>query len=126
MQEPPPAGEKEVVSTPKNRIFQQQKSKQLNVKLLKEKLRLKKLVREKQIGDAQGLVMKDSIIDKQADNVSLPEKSLCNLNKKAPDPAIKHGASLTPTHVGGVLLAQIQDDDLCKLKDTVTDDAPLG
>jgi hypothetical protein len=69
--------------------------------------------------------MKDSISDKQADNVSLPEKSLCNLNEKAPDPAIEHGASLTPTHVGGVLLVQIQNDDLCKLKETVTDDAPL-
>ncbi len=86
---------------------------------------MEKLVREKQIGDAQGLVMNDSISDKQADNVSLPEKSLCNLNEKAPDPAIEHGASLTPIHVGGVLLAQIQDDDLCKLKDTVTDDASL-
>jgi hypothetical protein len=56
MQEPPSAGEKVVVPTPKNRIFQQQKSKQINVKLLKEKLRMEKLVRAKQIGDAQGLL----------------------------------------------------------------------
>ncbi len=95
IQETPSTGEKEVVGSSKNHLFLQQKSKQLNVKLLKEKLRLEKLVREKQLRDAQELVLKDSIRHIQADNVSLSDKSPLNLNEN------EHGASLTPYHVGG-------------------------
>jgi hypothetical protein len=125
IQEPPPTGNKVVVGTSKNRLFLQQKSKQLNVTLLKEKLRLEILVKEKQLRDAKDLVIKDSVSYIQAGNVPLHDKSPLKLNENAPNTAIEHGASLTPYHVGGVLLAQIQDDKLYKLTDTVTANAPL-
>ncbi len=125
IQEPPPTGNKEVVGTSKNCLFLQQKSKQLNVTLLKEKLRLEILLKEKQLRDAKHLVFKDSVSYIQAGNVTLHDKSPLKLNENAPDTTIEHGASLTPYHVGGVLLAQIQDDKLYKLTDTVTANAPL-
>jgi hypothetical protein len=76
IQEPPPTGNKVVVGTSKHRLFhQQQKSKQLNVTLLKEKLRLEILVKEKKLRDAKDLVIKDSGCYIKAGNVPIQEKS---------------------------------------------------
>ncbi len=58
IQEPPPPANKVVVGIPKNRLFQQQKSKQLNLTLLKEKLRLEILRKGKRLRDAKDLAIK--------------------------------------------------------------------
>ena len=47
IEEPPPSTNKVVVGKPKNLLFQQQKSKQHNLTLLKDKLRLEILIKEK-------------------------------------------------------------------------------
>jgi hypothetical protein len=76
IQEPPPTGNKVVVGTSKHRLFQQQKSKQLNVTLLKEKLRLEILVKEKKLRDAKDLISKDSGSYIKAGNVPIHESPL--------------------------------------------------
>jgi hypothetical protein len=91
------------VGTSKHRLFQQQKSKQLNVTLLKEKLRLEILVKEKKLRDAKGLVTKDAGIDIKAKKKPTPEKSPLKLNANTPGLASVHVETLTPVHVGGVL-----------------------
>ncbi len=106
------SGNKVEVGTSKNRLFQHQKSKQLNVTLLKEKLPLEILVKGKDLRDAKDLVIKDSGSYIKAENVPIHEKFPLKLNENAPETAIEHGASLTPVHVGGVLQAQIHDDKI--------------
>ncbi len=93
------------MGTSKHRLFQQQKSKQLNVTLLKEKLRLEIVVKEKKLRDAKDLVRKDADSDIKAGNVPTTEKSPLKLNANAPGTAFEHGETLTPVHEGGVLLS---------------------
>ena len=112
------------MGTSKHRLFQQQKSKQLNVTLLKEKLRLEIVEKEKKLRDAKDLVRKDAGSDIKAEHVPTTEKSPLQLNANAPGIAFEHGETLTPVHEGGVLQAQIHNDKLSKFIDTVTANAP--
>jgi len=112
IEEHPPPANKVEVGIAKNRLFQQQKSKQHNLALLKEKLRAEILLKEKQLRDAQDLALKKSGCNIRAGNVLIHAKSPLQLNEIAPDIAIEHGASVTPDPVGGVLQAQIHEDKL--------------
>ncbi len=76
--------------------------KQLNVTLLKEKLRLEIEVKEKILRDAKGLVTKDAGTDIKAKKNPTPEKSPLQLNANTPGIAFEHVETLTPVHVGGV------------------------
>ena len=112
IEEPPPSANKVVVGKPKNLLFQQQKSKQHNLTLLKDKLRLEILIKEKKLRNAQDLAFMKSGCNIKAGNVLIHEKSPLQLNNIAPETAIGHGASLTPDPGGGVLQAQILNDKL--------------
>ncbi len=70
------------------------------------------------------MVIKDSGSYIKAGNALIHEKSPLILHENATETAIEHGASLPPDHVGGVLPAQIHDDKLYKLFDTLTTNAP--
>jgi len=113
------------VGTSKHGLFQQQKSKQLNLTLLKEKLRLEILVKEKKLRDAKDVVRKDAGSDIKAGNVPTTEKSPLQLIANAPGTAFEHGETLTPLHERGVLQEDIHADKLSKLIATVTANAPL-
>ncbi len=64
------------MGTSKHRLFKQQKLKQLNVTLQKEKLRLEIVVKEKILRDAKGLVTKDAGIDIKRKKSLLPKSHL--------------------------------------------------
>jgi len=98
------------VGKPKNLLFQQQKSKQLNITLLKDKLRLEILIKEKKLRDAKELALMKSGCNIKAGNVLIQEKSPVQVNDIAPETAIGHVASLTPDPVGGALQAQILNE----------------
>ncbi len=83
--EPPPSANKIVVGKPKNLLFQQQKSKQHNLTLLKDKLRLEILIKGKKIRDAQDLAFMKSGCNIKAGNVLIHEKSPLQLNDIAPE-----------------------------------------
>jgi len=113
IEEPPPSANKVVVGKPKNLLFQQQKSKQHNLTLLKDKLRLEILIKEKKLRDAKELaLMKSGLCNIKAGNVLIHEKSPVQVNDIAPETAIGHVASLTPDPEGGVLQAQMLNENL--------------
>jgi hypothetical protein len=113
------------VGTSKHRLFQQQKSKQLNVMLLKEKLRLEILVKEKKLREAKDVLRKDAGSDIKAGNVTTTENLPLQLIANAPGTAFEHDETLTPVHERGVHEDEIHANKLSKFIETVTANASV-